>query len=335
MSEAEQKPEQPPAGPALDVAPGPHVHEVGRTTRRVMIDVLIGLLPVTAAALSIFQWYALKQMLTCVAGCLAAEVIFTRMRGRPLSIGDFSAVVTGMILAFSLPATCPVWVALIAAVAAIGLGKVVFGGVGMNIFNPAMVGRAFVMIAFTGFIGAAGYVRPDALVDAVTQATPMESFKQQGLVTPLWRLLVGNTNGSLGETSAIACLLGGLYLCVRRTASWEIPAGAICALGVLAGMNNLAHPASGWTALHHLFGGAFLLGAMFILTDPVTSPLTPKGKFLFGALFGVLVMLMRLFTNYPEGVMFSVLLVNAVTPLIDRWTVPRPVGGPAPQPAKK
>ncbi|HUS46611.1 MAG TPA: RnfABCDGE type electron transport complex subunit D [Phycisphaerae bacterium] len=337
---------------ATQVAPGPHLFGGGFSTRRMMLDVCIGLLPATVAAIIVFQLYAVAQIVICVASCVIAEALFTKMRGRALTIGDFSAVVTGLILAFSLPATCPWWVSVIGSFAAIGLGKAVFGGVGQNIFNPAMVGRAFVMIAFTSFIGASGYVAAtegananvtqtipwqfsQSLPDAITQATPMETFKQTGQVTPLVKLLLGNTNGSLGETSALALLLGGAYLLIRRVASWEIPAGAAIGLLVVAGIDNLLHTSSDWTVLHHLLGGAFLLGAMFIVTDPVTSPLTPKGKFTFGAVFGVLVMLMRLGTNYPEGVMFSVLLVNAITPLLNRWTIPRPVGGPTPAPAKK
>ena len=140
-------------------------------------------------------------------------------------------------------------------------------------------------------------------------------------------LFWGHTNGSLGETSALACLLGGLYLCFRRVASWEIPAGVLISAVVIGGLSNLADFSNPWTALHHLLGGALLFGAFFIATDPVTSPLTAKGKWIFGVGIGALVMLLRLLSGYPEGVMFAVLLMNAVTPLINRWTIPRPFGG--------
>lgn len=324
------------APPTIHVAPGPHVVNQSDSTRRMMIDVLIGLIPVTIASVAVFQLHAVKIIALCVASCVAAEAIFTRMRNRPLPIRDGSAVVTGMILAFSLPATCPWWVAVIGSFAAIGLGKVVFGGVGMNIFNPAMVGRAFVMIAFAWALGAGAYVDPASSVHAITRATPMTHAFKGGAVESglLLKLFLGNTNGCLGETSALACLIGGAWLLVRRSASWRIPAGAIVGLGLVAGLANLLNPSAQWTVLHHLFGGAFLLGALFILTDPVSSPVTRKGRFLFGLGFGVLVMLIRLLTNYPEGVMFSVLLMNAVAPLINRWTVPRPVGGPVPEPKK-
>ncbi len=320
--------------PVTHVAPGPHLFSGKLTTRRMMLDVIIGLAPVLIASLVVFKLYAVKQIAICVISCVAAEAVFTKMRRRPLTLGDLSAVVTGLILAFSLPGTAPWYVGVLGGVTAIGLGKVIFGGVGMNIFNPAMVGRAFVMIAFTTSLGATAYVDASAAGDVISQATPMTAAYKGGVVQDglLLKLLLGNTNGSLGETSALACLLGGIYLCIRRTASWEIPVSAILAVAVIAGIGNLMNPGASWTVLHHLLGGALLLGAFFIITDPVSSPLTPKGKFIFGGLFGVLVMLLRSLSAYPEGVMFSVLLVNAVVPLINRWTIPRPLGGPVPQP---
>jgi electron transport complex protein RnfD len=197
----------------------------------------------------------------------------------------------------------------------------------MNLFNPAMVGRAFVMIAFAGNLAASGYIDSASGVDILSQATPLTVYKQTGAATPLSLLFWGQTNGSLGETSALACLLGGLYLCFRRVASWEIPAGVLVSAVIIGGLANLADLINPWTALHHLLGGALLFGAFFIATDPVTSPLTAKGKWIFGVGIGVLVMLLRLLSGYPEGVMFAVLLMNALTPLINRWTIPRPFGG--------
>jgi electron transport complex protein RnfD len=249
------------------------------------------------------------------------------MRGRSSTLKDCSAIVTGIILAMSLPGTAPWYVGLIAAFVAIGIGKIIFGGLGMNLFNPAMVGRAFVMISFAGALAASGFEDARSAVDAISQATPMNAFKMNGVVTPLAHLFWGNTNGSLGETSALACLLGGLYLIVRRTAAWEIPAGLLLAVLVVGGMADLAGPADGWTVLHHILGGSLLFGAFFIATDPVSSPLTPKGKFIFGLGTGLLIMVLRLFSGYPEGVMFAVLFMNALTPLVNRWTIPTPFGG--------
>jgi len=164
-------------------------------------------------------------------------------------------------------------------------------------------------------------------VDAISQATPMNAYKMNGAVAPLSDLFWGTTNGSLGETSALACLLGGFYLVIRRTASWEIPAGLLVAVVILGGVVDLVGPADGWTVIHHILGGSLLFGAFFIATDPVSSPLTPKGKFIFGLGTGMLIMLLRFFSGYPEGVMFAVLLMNALTPLINRWTIPTPFGG--------
>ncbi len=313
--------------PVLHVAPSPHLSQSGQSTRRMMVDVLIALAPVAAASLFIFQWYAVKQLVICIVSCLVAEALFTKMRRRPLQLTDFSAVVTGAILAFSLPGTAPWYVGFIASFVAMGIGKILFGGLGMNLFNPAMVGRAFVMIAFAGLMGASGYEAAGSMVDILSQATPLTAFKQSGDPGSLQALFFGITNGSLGETSALACLLGGIYLCIRRTASWEIPLGVLAATVVVAGIGFLVSPETMWSPLHHLFGGALLFGAFFIATDPVSSPLTQKGKFIFGLGIGVLVMVLRLFSGYPEGVMFAVLLMNGVTPLINRWTVPTPMGG--------
>jgi electron transport complex protein RnfD len=292
-----------------------------------MVDVLIALAPVVAMSLFAFRGYALFQLAVCILGCLLAELLFVRMRGRASTVRDCSALVTGIILAMSLPGTAPWYVGLIAAVVAIGIGKSIFGGLGMNLFNPAMVGRAFVMISFAGALAASGFEDLHSAVDAVSQATPMNAYKMNGAVTDLSALFWGTTNGSLGETSALACLLGGVYLIVRRTASWEIPTGLLLAVMVIAGVADVVGPADGWTVLHHLLGGSVLFGAFFIATDPVTSPLTPRGKFIFGLGTGILIMILRLFSGYPEGVMFAVLFMNALTPLINRWTIPTPFGG--------
>lgn len=315
------------AMPTMHVSPSPHLAQTTVSTRRMMVDVLVALAPVVAMSLYVFRGYALFQLAFCLGGCLLAELLFLRMRGRASTLKDCSAIVTGIILAMSLPGTAPWYVGTIAAFVAIGIGKIIFGGLGMNLFNPAMVGRAFVMISFAGALAASGFEDLHSAVDAISQATPMNAYKMNGVVPPLMQLFWGTTNGSLGETSALACLLGGLYLIFRRTASWEIPAGLLLAVVVIGALADLADPAGGWTVLHHIMGGALLFGAFFIATDPVTSPLTPKGKFIFGLGTGVLIMVLRLFSGYPEGVMFAVLLMNALTPLINRWTIPAPFGG--------
>lgn len=317
------------AGPVLHIAPSPHL-PAGPSTRTMMRDVLIGLLPVVAMAVYVFHWYAVVQILICVVTCIAAEAAFTALRRQKVGVDDLSAGVTGLILGLSLPWSAPWYAGFIASAVAIGIGKVLFGGLGQNIFNPAMVGRAFALIAFPAALGASAYTRAGEAIDALTRATPLTAAKQAGVSTDLVTLFTGTTNGSLGETSAAACLLGGLYLCLRRSASWEIPAGTAAAVIVLAGLGDLATGEQSWTVSHHLLGGALLFGAFYIATDPVTSPLTPRGKWIYGAGFGALVLLIREFSGYPEGVMFAVLLMNAVAPLINRWTIPLPVGGPVP-----
>lgn len=313
--------------PEVHVAPSPHLHNLGMSTYSMMRDVLIALTPLAFAAIFYFRWLAVKQLLICIMACLAAEALFTRMRGRQTTLGDLSAAVTGAILALSLPATAPWYVGVIGSGVAMGIGKLVFGGIGMNMFNPAMVGRAFVMIAFAGDLAASGYIITGHEVDIISQATPLTAFQQSGITTSLGALFSGACNGSLGETSALASLLGGIYLLVRRVASWEIPAGLLLSTLFWAGLANLADLSSTWTVLHHLFGGSLLFGAFFIATDPVTSPLTAKGKWIFGIGTGSMIMLLRLFSGYPEGVMFAVLFMNGITPLINRWTIPRPFGG--------
>jgi len=322
-----QTTQNPTAAPVIHVAPSPHLSKQGLSTQQIMLDVLIALAPLVLTAVIIFKWYAVKQLAICLVFCLGAETFFVKIRNKSVTLNDYSAAITAVILALSLPATAPWYVGAIASVVAIGVGKVIFGGLGMNIFNPAMVGRAFVMIAFASLLGASGYEFSGSSVDVLSQATPMDAFKQGGVITSLTALFWGVTNGSLGETSAFACLIGGIYLCVRRTASWEIPAGVLLSVIICGGLANLLMENSQWTVLHHIFGGALLFGAFFIATDPVTSPLTPKGKFIFGLGVGAFVMLLRIFSGYPEGVMFAVLLMNALTPLINRWTVPRPLGG--------
>ncbi len=304
----------------------PHLSNTACTTQRIMTDVLIALMPLVLVSIIVFGKYALIQLAICLVSCLATEAIFTALRRKPITLSDGSAAITGIILALSLPGTAPWYVGVIASVVGIGIGKVIFGGLGMNIFNPAMVGRAFVMISFAGSMAASGYLTDSSGVDVMTMATPLTAFKQADQVTPLWNLIIGTTNGSLGEVSAIACILGGIYLCLRRTASWEIPVSIIGVTIILGLLADVTGAASDWSVWHHLFGGALLFGAFYIATDPVTSPLTSRGKLIFGVGVGAIIMLLRVFSGYPEGVMFAVLLMNSLTPLINKWTIPRPFG---------
>ena len=197
------------------------------------------------------------------------------------------------------------------------------------------------MLSFAAKLGGAAYQKAitatesgaATAVDAMTQATPLTAFKETGAVPEIMPIFLGTVNGSLGEISALALLLGGIYLCLRKTASWEIPVGTFIGVTVCAFVPWLMHRETSMSPIHHLCSGAVLLLAFFIATDPVTSPLTSKGKWIFGLGCGVLVMVLRLFSSYPEGAMFAVLLMNAATPLINRLTIPRPLGGPVPQKA--
>ncbi len=329
------------------IAPSPHLSDQSFSTQRMMGHVLIALMPVIVMAVLVFRWNAVRQISLCVLACLAAEALFDRFRGRSAPLHDMSAGLTGLILALSLPWSSPWYVPVLGSVVAIGLGKAVFGGLGCNIFNPAMVGRAFVMLAFAREMGASAYVLLDSELSVVTRATPLSLAKQfaadlaAGRVTAgeaqvqmemaesIWALLVGQLNGSLGETSAVAILIGGAYLLIRRIISWEIPVGILLVsflfveLGHVFEMTLLG-------PLQHLITGSLLFSAFFIATDPVTSPLTCKGRLIFGMGIGFLLVVIRLFSSYPEGVMFAVLLMNATVPLLNRWTVPQPLGGPVP-----
>lgn len=341
MSEPRTTPEDD-RKPRLDVAPSPHLGQSWLTTRGMMVDVLIGMVPVLIMAVVVFRWYAVVQVGLCTIACVAAEAVLQIMMGKRLSVGDYSAAVTGVILGLSLPAAAPWYVGVIASVVAIGLGKAAFGGLGHNLFNPAMVGRAFVMLSFASHLGASAYVVTDSL-SVLSEATPLTIAKQfaadlaagraipEAMPTQLahaeqfWPLFVGQINGSLGETSAVALLIGGLYMCIRRAASWQIPTGVLLA-GFICAAAAHGTDLSPFTALNHLISGSFLFGAFFIATDPVTSPLTSKGKFIFGLGVGLLTVFIRLFSGYPEGIMFAVLLMNGVVPLLNRWTMPRPLG---------
>ncbi|MBN2233806.1 MAG: RnfABCDGE type electron transport complex subunit D [Opitutales bacterium] len=317
---------------ALSVASSPHFSRKANGTRSMMLDVIIALSPVIVASIWIFSWYAVVQVGLCVLTSLATESIWQKLSNRPGSVLDGSGAVTGIILGLSLPWSAPWYVPVIGSAVAIILGKMVFGGLGMNLFNPAMVGRAFIMLSFAGALGASAYVYPDAPMAVLTQATPLSAAKSSATLSgfpDIWALFMGNRNGSLGETSALAILIGGIFLCIRRTASWQLPVGVVVGCAVTSGLFQILG-LSNLTILQHLLGGSLLFGAFFIATDPVTSPLTPKGKWIFAIGIGITVVFLRSFSSYPAGVMFAVLLMNAVVPLINRWTIPTPVGGPLP-----
>jgi electron transport complex protein RnfD len=329
----------------ITVAPAPHISRPV-WTYQVMTDVIIGLVPAMAAAAYYFRFYALILISTCVISCVITEWLCNLILKRPNSLGDFSAVVTGLILALSLPPGLPVWAAVIGSAFSISIGKMVFGGLGSNIFNPAMVGRTFLTACFgmlmtTWMVPATidssmPKIAPENMVDARTQATPLGWSKiaikdKNGArlfnEEQFQATIVGDIGGCLGETSAIALLIGGIYLLIRRTISFHIPLAVLLSAFVFAGIAYLIDRDAYMEPLFHLTSGGMLLCTFFIATDPVTAPLTRRGMWIFGAGIGTITMLIRIVGAYPEGIMFSVLLMNAVTPLIDRLCKRVPAGG--------
>ncbi len=312
-------------------------------TAFLMWQVNYALIPVLLAATWYFGINALLIAIACVAGALLPEWLQGRGRGERSSLRDGSAVITGVLLALTLPPTIPLWMAFTGGFAAIALGKLIFGGIGSNLFNPALVGRAFLQAAFPaalttwappvegsalfavrGGLTAFPFLKPD--VDAVTQATPLAQLKFDGLTAEVGDLLLGTTAGSLGETGSLLILICGLYLGLRRVLNWRIPIAVLGTVAVIAGVTHLIDPARFGPPLFHLFSGGLMLGAVFMATDPVSSPITQRGCWIFGIGIGVLVMIIRLYGGLPEGVMYAILLMNGATPLINRTTQGRVYG---------
>ncbi len=298
---------------------------------KIMYAVILSLLPAVLASIYFFRWRALLLYAGCIIGGLATEALFLWIRKKPMnSLWDGSVIITGLLLAMTLPPSLSLDSAVIGAVVAVGLGKHVFGGLGHNIFNPALVGRAFLQTAFP--VAMTTWTAPAALsVDAVTFATPLGNLKfdaalVEGTLTPVKDLFWGNVGGSLGETSAIALLIGAAFLFYKKAIDWKIPAGIILSLTVFTGIFWLVNPDTFATPLFHLMAGGLILGAFFMATDMVTSPITPKGTWIFALGIGLLVGLIRLFGGLAEGVMFSILFMNMFVPLLNRFSRPRILG---------
>lgn len=314
----------------LIVSVSPHVHGK-RTTFNVMLDVVIALMPAAIAGVFIFGMEAAILCAVCVASCVVFEFLFTKLCHRPTTVGDFSAVVTGLLLAMNVPSTLPLWQAVVGSFIAIVIVKCLFGGIGCNFANPAITARVIMLIAFTGTMAAA--VPPRALessVDVATYATPLSVLPQGGDAvtafmeqTSLMDMFLGVRGGALGETSAAALLLGFVYLLVRKVITWHTPVVFIGTVFVLAylitGDMNLA--------LYYTLSGGTFIGAIFMATDYVTSPSTAKGKIIFGLGCAVITTLIRFYGSYPEGVSFSILFMNILNPYIDKWTMKKPFGG--------
>jgi electron transport complex protein RnfD len=314
----------------------PHIH-CGETTDKVMRDVIYALLPACLVALWFFGLAALTTLLLCISACLAAETVCLKLMGRPqTTLADGSAVLTGILLALNMPAAAPWWLSVLGGVVAIAIGKQVYGGLGYNPFNPALVARVVLLISFP--VQMTTWTAPTPLgsgLDAITMATPLGEWKTAVMLTgemPVamqsgyLNYLTGNMSGCLGEVSAIALLLGAAYLFWRRIITWHIPLTFIATVLGLSGIFWLVDPTRYPNPLMHLLTGGLILGAFFMATDMVTSPVSTRGMIIFGFGCGLVTVLIRLFGGYPEGVSFAILLMNAATPLIDRYTVPRKFG---------
>lgn len=340
----------------LDVTSGPFAHDRS-SVNRIMLQVCLALVPATLFGLWLFGWPALNLLLLTCLGALATEALCLRWLGQPLArLLDGSALLTGMLLALSLPPWAPWWIAVGGAAFAVGIGKQIYGGIGQNIFNPAMLARVALLIAFPlqmttwplpaplGSAAAPGFVEGLAitfagapLADGMTGATALGHLKTELTLGhsaeailagdfALVPALLGSSAGSLGETSELLILLGGLWLLVRRIIHWEIPVSMLLGVGVLAAIAHQVDPERYPGGLFHLASGGLLLGALFIATDPVTSPVSRAGRLLFGAGCGVLVFVIRSWGSFPEAVAFAVLFMNALSPLIDRYLRPRAYG---------
>jgi electron transport complex protein RnfD len=333
-------PPPPVGGKPLIIAASPHLK--GRdSTPRIMWNVVGALVPIVATATWFFGPSALLVIAASVAGSFATEHFI----GRRGTLADGSAAITGILLGLTLPAGIPLWMPFLGGAFAIGIGKLLFGGLGFNVFNPALLGRAFLQAAFP--VAITTWPAVNALqqswwtlrgdnfappfmsaraVDAVTAATPLGLMKFEHNPTEILPLLLGNTGGSLGETAAIVILLCGAYLAIRGYLNWRIPTSILATVAVLAAALNLIDPARFASAPFMLLSGGLMLGAVFMATDMVTAPVTNAGRWLFGLGIGLLVVVIRVWGGLPEGVMFAILLMNALVPFINRVTQPRVFG---------
>ncbi len=328
--------------PDLLLAHAPLLRQ-GMTTPSAMRDVLYALAPATVASFWFFGLSAILIIGSCIAGAVGAEWLFDKRETRGESLRDASGILTGLLLGLTLPPGLPLWMAFLGGFVGISLGKVIWGGLGHNLFNPALLGRAFLLatfpIAMTTWvapIGDGGFFSVyqgnlalpfmQAQIDGVTAATPLGLMKFEQEVTPLFNLASGSISGSLGETSGILLILGGVYLWLRRDLDWRLPVSILLTVVIFSAVLGLFDAERFPTPLFSVFSGGLLLGAIYMATDPVTSPITPRGAWIFGIGVGILVMLIRVFGGLPEGVMYAILLMNAATPLIDRYTQPRVFG---------
>ncbi len=309
-------------GSELLLSTSPHLH-ARWTTKQVMWFVVLALVPCVISAVVYFGFFQLLVIATAVAFAVGTEALIQSLMKKPVTVLDGSAVITGLLLGLIVPPNFSLVFTAIGAVFSIAIGKMVFGGLGYNIFNPALVGRAFLQAAFP--VAITTWTMPHFAVDAVSKATPLAALKFDHVVTDTAPLVIGNVGGSLGETSAIAVLIGGIFLLVTGVANWRIPLSMIVGIVVFGGAVWLIDPAAP-DPVFHLFAGGFLFSAMFMATDMVTSPVTGRGMWIYGICISLIIVLIRVYGGLPEGVMYSILFMNAFVPLINRYTRPRIFG---------
>ena len=307
----------------VSLTTSPHLHSQW-SSKKVMWFVVAALIPSVAASVIFFGIYQLLIIITAVFFCNGTEAVIQSLRKKKVTVYDGSAMLTGLLLALTLPPNFSLAFTAIGAVVAIGFGKQIFGGLGYNIFNPALVGRAFLQAAFP--VAITTWTKPNFAVDAVTSATPLAAFKFDKIISPLTPMLWGNTGGSLGETSALAILIGGIFLIAVKIVNWRIPVSMILSMIIFGGIFWLLDPVKNPNPLFHLFAGGFMLGAFFMATDWVTSPITNKGMIIYGSAISLLIILIRIYGGLPEGVMYSILIMNGFVPLINKGTQPRIFG---------
>lgn len=309
------------------VSSSPHIRS-GETTQRIMLDVIIALMPALFAGVFYFGFRALTLTVTAVVFAAAAEAVMQKILGKPITLNDLSAVVTGILLAFNVPVTLPLWIVAVGSIFAIVIVKQCFGGLGYNFINPALAARAMLLASWP--VRMTAWVAPGA--DAVSTATPLAVIKGglEGVssatqaIPSIWDLFLGNVGGCIGETSALALIIGGAYLVYRKVISPRIPVVYIASVAVFA---FLFSGFDAYMMVYHVLAGGLFLGAIFMATDYATSPMSPKGQIIFAIGCGFLTSIIRFFGGYPEGVSYSILIMNVATPLIDRYTMPKKFGG--------
>lgn len=318
----------------LHISSSPHLSG-GRSTDQIMRNVVWALLPVAGFSVWSFGWNALLVIATATLASVLAEHVLCKLSKKETTVNDYSAVITGLLLGLTLPPTFPLWMAFFGGVVGIALGKYIFGGLGYNVFNPALVARAFLQAAFpaaittwhpvflpdrfssvSGAVLTLPFMQPE--YDAISGATPLAAFKFDGVVTPAADLALGQVTGSAGETCALVIVLGGIYLIARNMMSWRIPVAVLSSAFLLSGALYLIGPETYPSPVFMLLSGGLMLGAVFMATDMVSSPITHTGLWVYGSIIGVLTVVIRVWGGLSEGVMYAILLANAISPHIDK-----------------